>query len=153
MRVLLTILLMVTVSGCATARKSADINSVQSRMVALEQELDGKDSEIEKLRDEVDSLSSELKDRQTDQLRSAIHSTTTTNYTTNSSREGIIRVNVSAEQVQTALAGAGYYSGPIDGKIGRKTKQAIAEFQRGHRLKADGIVGQKTWVELEAYLN
>jgi len=56
------------------------------------------------------------------------------------------------KDIQRALANAGLYNGPIDGKIGPKTKKAISEFQKAKGLKADGKVGPKTWVELEKYL-
>jgi murein L,D-transpeptidase YcbB/YkuD len=56
------------------------------------------------------------------------------------------------KEIQTALARAGYYTGPIDGKIGPKSKRAIEEFQKAKGLKVDGKVGPKTWSELEKYL-
>lgn len=33
----------------------------------------------------------------------------------------------------------------IDGKFGRKTKQAVVDFQKAHNLKPDGVVGKDTW--------
>ncbi len=57
------------------------------------------------------------------------------------------------QQIQTALKNAGLYDGPIDGKIGPKTKKAIAAFQSQNNLKADGKVGPKTWSVLEKFLN
>lgn len=55
-------------------------------------------------------------------------------------------------QIQIALRKAGFYTGNIDGKIGPRTKKAIIAFQKSKSLKADGIVGQKTWEELSKYL-
>jgi hypothetical protein len=43
-------------------------------------------------------------------------------------------------QVQSRLASAGYYSGPIDGIIGSGTRRAIRAYQRGHDLPADGLI-------------
>ena len=43
------------------------------------------------------------------------------------------------EAVQRELAAAGYYKGMIDGVIGRKTKQAITEYQTSAGLAADGL--------------
>jgi len=37
----------------------------------------------------------------------------------------------------------------IDGDFGPATELAVMEFQSAHRLKADGIVGKKTWTALE----
>ena len=56
------------------------------------------------------------------------------------------------KDIQTALKNAGLYTGPIDGKLGPKTKKAIEEFQTSKGLKADGKVGPKTWTALEKYL-
>ena len=64
----------------------------------------------------------------------------------------MIRVNVPAEKVQTALKNAGFYTGKVDGKIGAGTKAAIVEFQKSKGLKADGVLGRKTWSELKQNL-
>jgi len=48
------------------------------------------------------------------------------------------------QEIQIALKNAGYYSGPIDGKIGPKTQAAIKEFQKAKGLTPDGVVGEKT---------
>lgn len=56
------------------------------------------------------------------------------------------------KQIQLALKNAGFDAGPIDGKIGKKTRRAIREFQKAKGLKPDGIVGSKTWQELEKCL-
>ena len=50
------------------------------------------------------------------------------------------------------MKNAGFYAGSVDGKLGPRTKKAIAEFQQSKGLKADGRVGPKTWAELEKYL-
>ena len=55
-------------------------------------------------------------------------------------------------QIQFALKKAGFYKGVIDGKIGPQTRRAIREFQKARGLKADGVVGQKTWEELRKFL-
>lgn len=57
------------------------------------------------------------------------------------------------EQIQIALKNAGYYDGEIDGKIGRKSQQAILDFQKDNGLVVDGKVGPKTWAKLNRYLN
>ncbi|MDP2044544.1 MAG: peptidoglycan-binding domain-containing protein [Candidatus Omnitrophota bacterium] len=62
-------------------------------------------------------------------------------------------VNLNAKQIQKALKGAGFYQGPIDGKFGLKTKEAIIKFQNAYGLKAVGIVGRRTSVELNKYLS
>lgn len=62
-------------------------------------------------------------------------------------------VQLSPKQIQRALKNAGFYQGPIDGKIGPKTKEAIVKFQKAKGLKVDGIVGKKTSAELNKYLS
>ncbi|PIP18986.1 MAG: hypothetical protein COT38_01080 [Candidatus Omnitrophica bacterium CG08_land_8_20_14_0_20_41_16] len=62
-------------------------------------------------------------------------------------------VNLSARQIQKALKSAGFYQGSVDGKLGLKTKEAIIKFQKANGLKADGIVGKRTSVELNKYLS
>ncbi len=58
-----------------------------------------------------------------------------------------------AMQIQQALKNAGYYNGPIDGKIGAKTEQAVKAFQRDNGLGADGVVGRNTWAKLKTYVS
>jgi len=36
----------------------------------------------------------------------------------------------------------------VDGDFGRKTREAVINFQQSHRLKDDGIIGQNTWAAL-----
>lgn len=58
-----------------------------------------------------------------------------------------------ANEIQTALKNAGFYTGVIDGKIGPVSKKAIIEFQKANNLVADGKVGPKTWSVLSSHLN
>ena len=55
------------------------------------------------------------------------------------------------KDIQTALKNAGFYNGKIDGSKGRSTKKAIKEFQKANGLRADGVVGKKTWELLGKY--
>lgn len=57
------------------------------------------------------------------------------------------------QDIQIALKNAGYYTGPIDGNIGRQTMKAIKDFQKANNLEVDGKVGDKTWDVLKQYLN
>ena len=59
---------------------------------------------------------------------------------------------LTVRQTQRALASAGFYKGPVDGKEGQQTKQAIREFQQAQKLKVDGIVGSSTRRALAKYL-
>lgn len=59
----------------------------------------------------------------------------------------------SVNEIQTALKNAGYYTGTVDGKTGPMTKKSIEEFQKANNLKADGVVGAKTWALLSSHLS
>jgi hypothetical protein len=50
--------------------------------------------------------------------------------------------------IQRALAERGLYVGPIDGIFGGGTEAAVRVFQAAHRLRADGVVGPRTWRRL-----
>ncbi len=54
-------------------------------------------------------------------------------------------------EIQAALKNAGFYTGQVDGKSGPMTKKAIEDFQKANNLKADGVVGLKTWALLGTY--
>ena len=51
--------------------------------------------------------------------------------------------NASVAQIQRALAGSGYNPGPIDGRPGRKTRDAILRYQRDNGIRATGIPTNK----------
>lgn len=55
---------------------------------------------------------------------------------------------VDIRQVQSALQKAGFDPGPIDGKLGPKTKKAIKKFQKSKGLTQNGEVDSKIWKEL-----
>ena len=65
----------------------------------------------------------------------------------------ITAVSMSKKEIQAALQNAGYYNGPIDGKFGKLTRQAIMDFQKDKGLKVDGIAGTQTKKALIKYLN
>ena len=46
--------------------------------------------------------------------------------------------------MQQKLKNWGYYTGPVDGIFGKKTRSAVVYFQRKNGLVADGIVGKNT---------
>jgi peptidoglycan hydrolase-like protein with peptidoglycan-binding domain len=48
------------------------------------------------------------------------------------------------KKLQESLKAAGYDPGPIDGKMGPLTKEAIKKFQQANGLAVDGIAGSKT---------
>ena len=58
---------------------------------------------------------------------------------------------VPAISIQQALKNAGYYNGPVDGKVGPQTRKAVQAFQRDNGLTADGVIGRNTWNRLKIY--
>jgi hypothetical protein len=50
--------------------------------------------------------------------------------------------------LQRALASLGYAPGPVDGRYGPSTQQALTRFQRASSLTADGVLGPKTQAAL-----
>ncbi len=48
-------------------------------------------------------------------------------------------------EIQSLLKKIGYDPGPIDGIFGRRTQQAIIQFQKDNGLTADGIIGPNTY--------
>jgi peptidoglycan hydrolase-like protein with peptidoglycan-binding domain len=52
--------------------------------------------------------------------------------------------------LQSQLQRLGYDLGDADGVFGRRTADAVKQFQRDQGLAADGIVGPQTWAALEA---
>jgi|APLak6261678615_1056124.scaffolds.fasta_scaffold05450_1 peptidoglycan hydrolase-like protein with peptidoglycan-binding domain len=59
-----------------------------------------------------------------------------------------LRINSRGSQVaklQAELKAAGISPGAIDGAFGRGTLAAVKKYQAKHHLRADGVVGPKTW--------
>jgi hypothetical protein len=54
----------------------------------------------------------------------------------------------SVRRLQELLAQRGYDPGPVDGRFGAKTHNAVLRFQRASGLAADGVVGPRTWEAL-----
>jgi murein L,D-transpeptidase YcbB/YkuD len=161
LRLLPVCILAFVFSGCATTQMKSQNEQMESRVTDLEKNLQAKDAEIVDLQYQVKDLSSKIdavKPAESDQVApDAQNSTDQAEAVSDHSEAGpigsnIIRVKVSPEKIQRALKSAGVYTGPVDGKIGPGTKEAIVEFQKSHGLKADGVLGKKTWDALKTYL-
>lgn len=137
-KVLLSFGLILSLAGCATAKKdvaSLEMQQLKIRVSDLETQLQAKDDEISYLEQELAKTKGEI----------------TSTKKTAAVKKG--SAGATAKNIQKALKEAGFYSGPIDGKIGKRTKQAIMAFQKANGLGADGIVGKQTWLKLKQYLN
>ena len=78
-------------------------------------------------------------------------STTTTKPATPAKKQPIVQMGSTGDAVkdlQKRLTTAGTYKGKIDGIFGPATEAAVVKFQTSKKLKADGIVGPKTWSAL-----
>lgn len=139
-RILLAILMFLNLLGCATYQKTQMSNKqiqqeLQTRVNELENELKGKQDTISTLEAELEKMSAKMHVRAKATKKSEKNSHEKTH-----------------KNIQIALKNANLYNGPIDGRIGNNTKNAIKEFQKRNGLKSDGIVGKKTWVELKKFL-
>lgn len=161
LRLFLIFILTGCLAGCATTQKPTAVNQLQIRVAHLERKLDERDQDLDDLKYEVKELVSQIDGTEMRQVNERIEERDSDVYFDSgkpfssdfkSKDERIIRVSAKGRDVQRALKNAGYYDGPIDGKIGKKSKGAIKEFQKDHSLKADGIVGKKTWSEMKNYL-
>lgn len=120
-------------SGCATMNKNDALlnQGLRNKISALESQLKEKDDEINSLKEATVKSSEDA---------------TTGKYTEE-------KQSADPKQIQTALKNAGYYQGTVDGKLGKKTRRAVREFQKANKLPADGKVGMGTWEVLKEYLD
>lgn len=134
-RIILSVFLALALAGCATARKGNELQAqqLQSRISHLETELERKNQEIM-------SLENELTRTQRISSKQKI------------AGKDISGGRLSIRQIQTALKNAGFYKGPVDGRIGPRTKEAIKEFQKANGLEADGVAGKRTQAKLSKHL-
>ena len=135
-RILLSVIIILALTGCATTKKTAtgsELEELQTKVSDLERQLQEKDDEVRDLEERL----SKVKMFDSEEIVNA---------------QEVDISKVTPKRIQTTLKNAGFYSGTIDGKIGKKTREAIKEFQKANGLKADGIVGKQTWYRLQKYL-
>ncbi|MDD5668692.1 MAG: peptidoglycan-binding protein [Candidatus Omnitrophica bacterium] len=139
------LLMSIAVSGCVSAaRKQSSLESqeLRNQISLLEAKVQEKDREIEALRESLSHASEEK----------------ASNFSLTGGTDGektvtaAINEHPSIKQIQKALINAGYDIGSVDGKMGKKTREAVKSFQKAHNLKTDGKVGSKTWGLLKEYL-
>ena len=54
-------------------------------------------------------------------------------------------------EAQRALGELGYWPGPIDGVVGRKTQDALARYQRSQKIPVTGRLDAETMVRLDIH--
>ena len=148
--ILCSLFSVVLLSGCLTTGSSGKVSLLQQRVRELESELAQKNQEIANIgydvqmsdSDEIifdESILKELEAK--DASRSARKTVSKKKY-----------VKKTKRNIQRALKYAGFYTGRIDGKIGKRSKRAIRSFQRAKGLRVDGVVGKRTWARMKKYL-
>lgn len=126
--------------GCASARKKdLETQRLRNQISALETQLQAKDEEINILKEDL------VKARQE---RIVVAKAPAVNI-----RSEEVKSRPNVRQIQLALSNAGYNPGPIDGKMGKQTRQAIKAFQKAKGVASDGRVGKETWKLLREYLH
>ena len=130
---------LISLTGCATARKQKDlqIQGLRNQILALEAQLQMKDQEIESLRGALGETTERKASERVIRKKKVV---------------GEVKSRPSVRHIQTALKNAGYNPGSIDGEMGRQTRDAIRAFQRANNLPVDGKVGRQTWSILGKYL-
>jgi len=127
-----------SLSGCATGRKQkeSEMQELKNQVSVLEAQVQARDEEVNSLKEQL------VKSEQTADVVS-----------TSAKTKVILEVKSrpSIKQIQISLINAGYEIGAIDGKMGRRTKEAIRSFQKANNLNPDGRVGKKTWTILKEY--
>ena len=150
-RIFFGLAFIVGMAGCASTQNKTSQDQVQTRVVDLEKKLEEKDAEIVDLQYAVKDLSSRVDASKASAVAEPPMAAGSADAAKNSAND-IIRVAAAPEKVQAALKAAGVYNGKVDGRIGPATKAAVVEFQKSQGLKADGVVGRKTWDALKTYL-
>ncbi|MDD5130814.1 MAG: peptidoglycan-binding domain-containing protein [Candidatus Omnitrophica bacterium] len=117
-------------NGCATVSKNDD-QGLRNRISVLEAQLSEKDNELNALKESM-GKAGEVAPGVSGALE--------------------VKPGFDVKMIQAALKNAGYFQDEVDGKMGRKTRQAVKEFQKANNLTADGKVGKKTWSVLKEYL-
>ncbi len=141
-------LVVLGLAGCETVPKKfkAEVAGIKSKVDTLETRVEGvetKQAESERMTMEQTQALEEMK------ARSAARQTSSKSNIT--PKPKMIRLKGHMKEIQTCLKNAGFYQGSIDGVKGRNTKKAIKAFQKANGLKADGVVGPKTWDLLVKY--
>ncbi|MBM4084948.1 MAG: hypothetical protein FJ272_09185 [Planctomycetes bacterium] len=148
-------------TGCSMFRSKATVDP-QQQLAATTQEyqkakqvIAQQESEISRLSSEVSQLRSQQAarssqhDEEMARLKSEVTKTKASqpkpSVTTDKPKPSG-KTDIAA--VQKALAKAGYDPGPVDGKMGKKTKSALIAFQKAHGLQPDGIAGPRTMAKL-----
>ena len=59
-----------------------------------------------------------------------------------------LKYGSSGDDVKKLQEALGFTGADVDGQFGKKTQQAVIDYQKANGLSVDGIVGDKTWTKL-----
>jgi peptidoglycan hydrolase-like protein with peptidoglycan-binding domain len=118
-----------------------EIQGLRNQISVLESQVKSKDEEINSLKDAL------AKAEQEKQVPQAPHKKMGRKKVI-----GEVKSRPRAKQIQMALKNAGYDPGPIDGRIGKQTCDAIKAFQKAHNLAVTGKPDRQTRNLLSEYL-
>ncbi len=143
--VVLAIVLVSAISGCQSVPKKfkEEVSGIKTRVDTLEtrvEDVESKQTTVERAAMEQNQAIEELRAKR----ERAVETNVGIKPRFSRTKEGI-------EEIQTCLKNAGFYNGKIDGIKGKGTKKAVKEFQSANGLRADGVVGKKTWELLSKY--
>ncbi|MBI3319144.1 MAG: peptidoglycan-binding protein [Candidatus Omnitrophica bacterium] len=140
-------------SGCASHRSAQEINRLKSDVGILDERV----SQLERASLKEPSTAALPSEPQLPSAAVTEGAVPLTVKPSKSSGQAAAKssssVKPSKKEIQQALKAAGFYQGPVDGKLGPQTREAIRSFQQVHGLKMDGVVGRQTWEKLSPYLN
>lgn len=129
------------ISGCATTKKTSDLDE---RLFALEAKMNSIEQNQANAEDRLSGLEV-VSSRQAEAAREAISISP-------DKKPANPCIKLTKKDIQLALKNAGYYNGPIDGKLGSGTIKSLKKFQKENRLKANGKINKETRNKLSAYL-
>ena len=143
--VVLAVFLVLAITGCQSVPKKfkEEVSGIKTRVDTLEtrvESVESKQTTVERAAMEQNQAIEELKAKR--------EKITETNVNI---KPRFHRAKEGTREIQACLKNAGFYNGKIDGVKGKSTKKAIKEFQKANGLRADGIVGKKTWELLSKY--
>ena len=126
-------------AGCATSTgtRTSELESLKTQVASLEAQVGQLNSQVAELSKQGTAGEDSSQD-----LSVSAHSS-----------GAKASAALTGRQVQLALKKAGFYSGPVDGKLGRQTRKAVKAFQRSNGLAPDGRVGTKTSMALAKFLD
>ena len=137
--------LMAALAGCATTHgQTLSSQEMQGRLLHLENIAEQRDQELAQLRSDLET---ERDARQTLERRLSGGSSAGSAQAAAATAGGI-----TIREVQLALRRAGFDPGAADGKMGKRTREALRSFQQAQGLRPDGRIGPQTVAKLKTYL-